>query len=353
MPSQTTSPALKSVKSLRLDEWPQADQAAWREACREGKRLQKGGPAAQLRPITRADLARRYGYFLDFVERTERLDPYAAAAGYVTPDRVERFLSELQLRVGSVTAYGTIYKLRRIAQLLCPATSLEWLMEIEKDLDLMKRPKSKLGRFVYSHELVEAGLALMHEANEISLKSLLVRARQYRDGLMIALLAMHPIRLKNFAALVLGHSLKQAGNSCWIVLAAAETKEKRADEREVDPTLVPWLQTYLKMHRPILTRDRCESGALWLSSNDGKPMKYSGVARAITDTTLQTTGKKISPHMFRTAAASTSAVYAGHQPHLATALLHHVQAEVTEEHYNRATALSAACSYGALIRSLG
>jgi site-specific recombinase XerD len=170
---------------------------------------------------------------------------------------------------------------------------------------------------------------------------------------MIALVGMHPIRLKNIAELHLGRTLRQVGTGWWIVLGASETKEKRADEREVDQLLLPWLQSYFAEHRLALTKGRPDCGALWLSSNDGSAMTYSAIEKAITNTTFGATGKKISPHLFRTAGASTSAVYAGDQPHLATALLHHLDAKVTEEHYNRATALSAAQSYAGLIRSLG
>ena len=73
-----------------------------------------------MRDITFRDLARRYGYFLDYVQRTEGLDLAAGAAAYVTLDRVNGFVAELQARVGSVTVHGSIYKLRRMAQLLDP-----------------------------------------------------------------------------------------------------------------------------------------------------------------------------------------------------------------------------------------
>ena len=46
----------------------------------------------------------------------------------------------------------------------------------------------------------------------------------FRDGLLIALLAYCPIRLKNFAALEIGRSFVNAYGKWWIVLTAAETK---------------------------------------------------------------------------------------------------------------------------------
>ena len=74
-----------------------------------------------MKDITRRDLARRYGYFLDHVQRSEGVEQNAAAAAYVGPDRVDRFLAELEARVSSVTVHGSIYKLRRMAQFLDPA----------------------------------------------------------------------------------------------------------------------------------------------------------------------------------------------------------------------------------------
>ena len=81
----------------------------------------------------------------------------AAAAAYVTPDRVNAFVAELQARVGSVTVHGSIYKLRRMAQVLDPDRDFSWLAEIENDLAAAMRPQPKFGRVVYSHVLIKAG----------------------------------------------------------------------------------------------------------------------------------------------------------------------------------------------------
>jgi hypothetical protein len=89
-------------------------------ARRPAERLKRGGAASHMKDIRFRDLARRYGYFLDYVQRTEGLDLSAAAAAYVTPDRVNAFVAELQARVGSVTVYGSIYKSCRMAQVLDP-----------------------------------------------------------------------------------------------------------------------------------------------------------------------------------------------------------------------------------------
>ena len=77
-------------------------------------------------------------------------------------------------------------------------------------------------------------------------------------------------------------------------------------------------------------------------------MACASVAEAVTKTALSTVGVKVSPHLFRTAAASTAAVYGGSTPHLASAILHHTDTAVTEAHYNRATSMRAAQTYAAI-----
>src|ERR671926_1914990 len=126
------------VRSYPIALWPEADRVAWEAACRPAERLRAGGRAAYLAPITCADLERRYGYFLDFLDRTGRLDRDAPAAHQVTSENVHAYVEELQARVGSVTLYGSIYKLRRAAEIISPGLEVGWLKELEADLDLLK-----------------------------------------------------------------------------------------------------------------------------------------------------------------------------------------------------------------------
>jgi site-specific recombinase XerD len=304
-----------------------------------------------MKAITLSDLARRYGYFLDFMNRRSLLNPRIGAAAHVTPENIDAYLAELRVRVGSVTVQGSIYKLRRACELIDPARDLSWLADIEKDLAMDMRPRSKSDRWVLTEVLVEAGLTLVAEAENSRKMSKLAQARQVRNGLMVAMLAMHPIRLKNFATLEIGRNFVEIKDSWWIVLSASETKEDRPDERRVDDLVVPGLERYLKKYRPLLAgADQSSAAALWLSSNDGMPMSYAGVERAITETTRSTVGIAVSPHLFRTASASSAAIHGGAHPHLASAVLHHTDHRVTEKHYNRASSLSAAQSYRDIIR---
>jgi site-specific recombinase XerD len=134
-------------------------------------------------------------------------------------------------------------------------------------------------------------------------------------------------------------------------LSAADTKEKRPDERRIDELLTTALTLYVGTYRQVLQGNKSESKALWLSSHDGAAMTYDGVARAITEMTRSAVGTDVSPHMFRTSAASSAALHAGDNLHLGSALLHHRDKRTTEKHYNCASNLSAAQSLRDLIQN--
>jgi integrase len=336
------------VRSLKVNEWPLADRRAWDWACRPNGRLTRGGSAAHLAEVTRIDLARRYGLYLDHVRRTSKPDIADVPASWVTSERVKSYIAELRLRVRSVTVHGSIAKLRCIAQHLDPTSNFGWLRDIENDLALKMTPMSKFDRIVESNNIVLAGLTLMEEAESANSRTRLQRAQSYRNGLMIALLGLCPIRLKNFSSLILDQNLLRLGENWCIVLRANETKERRPDERPVPPFLTPHIDRFLNSFRPIF---KYSGKVLWVGSY-GKPLSYLGVERIITDTTRQTLGIPISPHLFRACVASTAYAYAGRTPHLASSLLNHRGSKSTEEHYNRSRSAHYSQEFGKLLEEL-
>jgi integrase len=335
-------------RSLAVQQWPDADRLAWEDACRPAARLKPGGTASYLAEVSRDDFARRYGAFLAFLQRAGRLDRSASATAQVTSSNVEAYIAALTSRVRSVTVYNCIYKLRRAAELLAPSADFSWLAEIEKDLALVMEPRSKFDRLVFTERLVEAGLTLVAEAEAFA-RNNLARARAVRNGLMIALLALCPIRLKNFAALEIGQTFKEIHGRWWITLPGISTKSRRPDERPAPASLNRHINVYLNQSRPVLLGSMPPTNALWISSTTGRPMTTKNIGTLISKITFETLGVDVSPHLFRTAAASTAAAYGGRTPHLASALLNHTDPRVTEEHYNRASSVSAAAAYARII----
>jgi integrase len=80
-------------------------------------------------------------------------------------------------------------------------------------------------------------------------------------------------------------------------------------------------------------------------------MTRKNLGTLVSKLTFETLGVDVSPHLFRSAAASTAATYGRSTPHLASALLNHTDPRVTEEHYNRASSVSASKIYAEIINS--
>jgi integrase len=309
----------------------------------------RGGAASHLALVSRADIANRYGLYLDYLQRDGRYDPTWNATTRVNADNVRGFIVELQARVRSITVWNSVYKLRRAAQLIAPVGDFGWLTEIEKDIALMMIPRSKADRLVLTERLVEAGLTLIREA-DIFGKTALARAAGVRNGLLIVLLALHPIRVKNFATLTIADTFINVDDRWWLHIPSEATKSHRMDERQVPEFVTNVVNSYIETHRPVLCRGR-EHPALWVSSITGKQLTTKNLGTLISKLTRETLGVDVSPHLFRTAGATTAAIYGGDRPHLASALLNHRDQRVTEEHYNRASNISAGEEYAFISQS--
>ena len=309
--SQANSPSHQKVRSLSFEAWPESDRRAWNAACQPPARLKRGGAAGHLKPVTRQVHERHYGNFLGCLDRNGLLRREARAAANVTPENVDVYVAEAKARMSSTTVHVSICCLRRAARYMVPGLDFAWLAEIGKDLALVAQARSKFDRVVLPERLIEAGLTLIQEAEHSQTMTKLAQATQVRNGLMVAMLGFHPIRRKNFAALEIGRSLVKIRGRWWIVLSAAETKENRADERRVNKLLIPFIDRYLDRYRPVLIRPDSPPSALWLSSRHAARIADKYVATLIGVTTLSTVGVKLSPHLFRTSAASAAAVYGG------------------------------------------
>ena len=338
----------EKVKACPLSDWPTADREAWERACLTGQRLKPGGPAAHMKPSTRASLVRAYGYLLDFCRRNGLLDQNAEAGAHVTPEIIDAFVRELHDRVGSVTRASYIGKIRRIATILAPRRDLAWLAEIEADLRYEARPRPKYHRIVSSDRLLTLGLELIRRGETNNHLTDLARARLVRDGLMIALLALCPIRLRNFAELGIGRQIRRIGETWWIILEAAETKSGRPDERPVPEMLTAHIDHWLERWRPLFLNP---GDAFWPSTKGGS-LAYTYVEKIITETTLRELGVAVSPHLFRDCAVYTVAIAAGDRMGIASALLQHIDERTTEKHYNKGASLDAVRRYQKILDQL-
>jgi integrase len=338
----------EKVKVCPLSDWLTTDREGWERACVAGQRLKPGGAAARMKPSTRTSLVRAYGYLIEFCQRNGLLDLNAEAGAHVAPEIIDGFVRELHQRVGSVTRASYISRIRRVATILAPGRDLAWLGEVEADLRYEARPRPKYHRLVSSDRLLALGLELIGRGEASGHVTDLTRARLVRDGLMIALLALCPIRLRNFADLCIGRQMRRIGETWWIILEAAETKSGRPDERPVPEILTAHIDHWLERWHPLFL----EPGDAFWPSTKGGQLAYTYVGQIITETTLRELGVAVSPHLFRDCAVYTVAIAAGDQMGVASALLQHIDERTTEKHYNKGASLDAVRRYQRILDQL-
>jgi site-specific recombinase XerD len=210
-----------------------------------------------------------------------------------------------------------------------------------------------MDRFVLTERVVEAGLKLIERAKQFDCAAV-KRARAIRNGLMLALWPLCPSRRKNFASLEIGKTFKLVRGKWWITIAEKDTKTRqRPEERPVVEWLNPFIELYLKQARPILlNRSKQDTEALWISGQPGGQITAEYLSALIPQVTLKTIGVAISPHLFRTANATTAAVSVADMPHLATALLGHKNRRITED-YIRPSSLIAGDELALVLQQYG
>jgi integrase len=215
--------------------------------------------------------------------------------------------------------------------------------------------QNKRQKVVPTDQLVELGFKLMNHAEELVTKNAIKAAWLYRDGLMIALLALRPLRRRNFSAITLGQHLVDFGDEWMLRFEASETKQRRPIEMVFPASLVDQLRRYISQHRPLLAGAGSCRGtagdALWVS-RDGGPLTPHGFWQVIARRTKDEFGYVLNPHLFRDCAATTIAIDdPGHATTIAP-LLGHSSMATSERSYNQARSIEAGRDYQTVLASL-
>ncbi len=190
---------------------------------------------------------------------------------------------------------------------------------------------------------------LMKRAHNAPSRALHLRAKDFRDGLMIAFLAARPLRIANFANLQLDKHVKLTSSGYLIDIPGEETKTGHPIETFVPEELCGWLSIYLTNYRPVLLGGP-PSKYLWLH-RDGAYLPGS-LSQRISKLTARTVGIVISPHLFRDCAATTIATDDPEHVLIIAPILGHTTLRTAERHYNHAQGLEANRRLQGSIRNL-
>jgi integrase len=330
--------------------WPKADQRLWLAAITPADPFSSsGGSRAAHRPISNRNIERGYGRWLTFLARRGMLQETAAPADRITPELVRAYLQELDvLRNKKNSILVRLEELIEMAKIMGPKR--DWAFIKRFSARVQSRPNDiprKEVRLVGTDELLGLGLKLMEAA--ASHAKPLRSAILYRDGLIIALLSLRPLRLRNFARLTLGEDLISLESTWFILLSPEKTKTHATLHYEWPKQLTSALDTYLRVHRPVLLarngRWRAPVGdRLWVSW-DASPLTEAGVYQQVKYRTRKAFGRPVNPHLFRHAGATTLAIHDPAHVLMAAALLGHRTFNTTEGSYILAKSLEAHRQY--------
>ena len=325
---------------MKISDWPEPDRLLFEKSIIKSDPFSEEGSRSSCRPISNKKVAGGHGRYLTFAKIYHPHILEYPPEDRITPDLVKSFLENL-IKVGNkkTTILDRISELHAMAIILAPNKCFRFIKDYEARIRArMCDEKKPDQRFVASDELLSLGIKLTQSAPLQSTPRL--QAIDYRDGLIIALLALRPMRRKNFAALKLDHNIVKRNGLWRIVLYPHETKTYVHSDVEWPSDLVAPLETYLDIYRPVLMsiKGRWQKpidDALWISSH-GSPLTEMAFYQQVTKRTEEQFGKSINPHQFRHIAASTLASERPEHVRVGANILGHSSFHTTEDYYIQA-----------------
>ena len=337
---------MRDLKHLPVNEWPEPDREAFRAAYEPGDVFDEtAGPGAHVSEGTRKMINFSYRRWLGYLKSNYPDDLSLPPAARIKPQRVRGFIEHLSAQSKPITIATAVHLLHAAAKLIAPSTDWAWLRSIKSRLGYRAWPEDRFDRLVPPLQTLNFGIELMDAALKQANSPNKRREIQYRDGLMLALESLWPMRRRSLASLtVRGHfEFDDAGVN--ILLHPGDTKAKRAESHRVPDQLVPYVMHYWQKIRPLLLGRHAHDG-FWVSYR-GSPLvpgRLYDICRARTKAKF---GKAMGLHDFRRSASTFLAMEFPEKIGLIPGVLQHASPEVNERHYNLARSAKAGQRFAA------
>jgi hypothetical protein len=213
---------------LPSDSWPAEDQARWQAAFKVGDRFDGSGPGSHLAESTRRNLWISYARFLGFLSATRHDLLHLMPQARVDRVIVAEYAAWRRRSCGDAMVAVDLDGLRGALRLICPSVDWSWLLTLSKRIKAAAPRKPRKYHLVTSDRLYALGIELMDRAiaeAEGAKRITKAQAFMYRDGLIIALLAL--MRSRALVALRIGKQLVKTGDFWDLDIPAADTKTRR------------------------------------------------------------------------------------------------------------------------------
>jgi integrase/recombinase XerD len=326
---------MKRVGRLYLPyaDWPQQDRVRWEAAFRAGRDLfDDHGAGAHLAERTRRQLQYAYGKFLAFLRARHGTLLALPPAERLNSKIIRDYVKWQPRTCGGITLSVYLFHLWFALRYLCPGDDWAWLLAISKRIRDQAKRKPQQQHLVTSELLYSLGIQLMDRALASGKPATSWRVQTgVRDGLMIALLALIPLRRRTLSALRIGKHLVRSGDQWVLDIPASDIKNKRPLEYPLSAELSERVDIYLNQVRLQITGAGTHD-YLWASCR-GRRMSDAGIYGAVRRRTRKYLGFSVNLHRFRRAAATFWSVRDPVNVRGAKDLLGHASFATTETHY--------------------
>jgi integrase/recombinase XerD len=323
-----------SKLQLAFANWPDEDRRRWDQAFRPGDLFDENNRGAHLSPATRNGLRVSYAQYLHFVAENHPELSLKPPELRIDRTKLAEYVGLLRQTNRDVSIVTILRHLRLALRLMCPKEDWSWLLTVIKRIAASAPRSAKRYGLVSSDQLYMLGLELMDKAVALSdgqRKVSKTFAFQYRDGLLIALLAATGMRRRTVTALRIGKHLVKDGELWTLEIPAEDMKGKRPLEPYLSRELSARMELYLQRFRGRLPGAALHNG-LW-SSNKAGPMTGNAIYDAVYKRTKEAFGFGVNLHRFRHASGTLWSIEDPANVRGVKDFLGHTSFEMTEGHY--------------------
>jgi integrase len=323
----------RPTKHLRFEAWPLADRSLWLRTFAQDP-FDDEHPTAHLAAATVVGLRTSYARYLGFLDRHDPARLRLAPETRIDPVSIKAFVAHLRQSCRDTSVASLLHTLRLALRFLFPNRDWSWLKTVTRRIQATAIPFGDRARGITSAELYAIGIALIATAEEESVSSgpiAIETALQYRDGLIIALLAVVPLRRRTLAALTIDKHLVKVGEHWLLDIPAADTKTRRELEFPLPDELSRLISRYLTRFRPMIPGANNHDG-LWPSMR-GRTMGHGSIYDMVRRRTTEALGFPVNLHRFRIAAGNLWSIADPANVRGVKDLLGQTKFGTTEKHY--------------------